>query len=69
MTEGTEPRRTGRKPWSTPELFRVSLDPQQAVLGTCSGAYTNAADSHTAKCTSGGCRKSEHGAGDSSGAS
>ncbi len=55
-----------KKPYLRPEVYRVRLDPEQAVLGTCSTFNVSAADSDLGGgCKDSGCKAATHGGADS----
>ena len=56
-----------KKPYLRPQVYRVRLDAEQAVLGTCSQSNTGAADGDPAgtACVDTGCKAKTHGGGDS----
>jgi len=60
-----------KKPYLPPEVYRVRLDAEQAVLGTCSSFNADAKDSDPlgAACLDGGCKQKSHGGGDSAASS
>jgi len=39
-----------QKPYTPPQIFRVELNQQQAILATCSGATTNVSSRATRGC-------------------
>jgi len=54
-----------KKPYLRPQVYRVRLDAEQAVLGTCSQFNTGAADGNPGGvCVDGGCKAKNHGGND-----
>jgi hypothetical protein len=55
-----------KKPWITPQLYRVELNPEQAILTACSLGTTSVADggSGTCRIQSGGCKRHTSASGD-----
>jgi hypothetical protein len=47
------PGGTARRPYQTPQLRRVSLVPDEAVLATCKNTTTQGPAGASAKCTGG----------------
>lgn len=45
-----------KKPYSPPQLFRVELNQEQAILSACSLTAANASGSGNARCRPGGCK-------------
>lgn len=62
---------TTKKPYIRPQIFRVRLEAEQAVLGTCSASFADPQDSNPAGtgCFAGGCKAKSHGHGGDSAAS
>ena len=57
-----------KKPYVTPQLFRVGLNPEQAILSACSLMTTNASNGGNASCRPASCKShSGNGGGDSAG--
>ena len=57
---------TEKKPYSQPQLFRVELNQEQAILSACSLLATNPmAGGSDVLCKSGSCKKASAMAGDS----
>jgi hypothetical protein len=55
-----------KKPYSTPQLFRVELNHEQAIISACSLTAVNVSGSGNARCRPGGCKNvSAAGGGDS----
>ncbi len=56
-----------KKPYTTPQVFRVELDPEQAILTACSLATMSAANGGTGTCRlqAGGCKRHSSASGDS----
>nr|MBI3612025.1 hypothetical protein [Nitrospirota bacterium] len=46
-----------RKAYSPPQVVRVELNHEQAILSVCSLTAATAAPGTTAKCRNGGCKK------------
>ncbi len=57
---------TEKKPYNPPQLFRVELNQEQAILSACSLMATNPmAGGMDITCRSGGCKRAGSAAGDS----
>jgi hypothetical protein len=58
---------TEKKPYSQPQLFRVELNQEQAILSACSLSTTNVSNGGGSTCRtqSGGCKSHNSGSGDS----
>ena len=56
-----------KKPYTKPELFRVQLNQEQAILSACSLTTMNAANGGGGTCRSqgGGCKRHNSSSGDS----
>ena len=56
-----------KKPYLPPEMYRVRLDAEQAVLGACSSFNAGPKDGDLlgTACVDGGCKQKSHGPGDS----
>ncbi len=60
-----------KKPYLPPEVYRVRLDAEQAVLGACSTLNAGPSDGDPlgTACQDGGCKQKTHGGGDSAASS
>lgn len=58
---------TEKKSYSPPQLVRVELNHEQAILSVCSVTATTAKAGATQTCKSGKCKKKGGGSGDSAG--
>jgi len=61
---------TEKKSYSPPEIFRVELNQEQAILSACSLATTSASQGGTGGCrpdSAGGCKRRNGGGGTDSG--
>jgi hypothetical protein len=58
-----------KKPYSAPQLFRVELNHEQAIISACSLTSANLSGSGNARCQAGGCKNvsASAGGGDSAG--
>ncbi|MEW6248187.1 MAG: hypothetical protein AB1555_15960 [Nitrospirota bacterium] len=57
-----------KKPYSTPELYRVELNQEQAILSACSLTATNPmAGGMDVTCRAGGCKRANPGGSSDSG--
>ena len=46
-----------KKPYVTPKVFRVELNPEQAILTACSLATTNASNGGNGSCRPASCKR------------
>ena len=61
--------KTEKKAYSRPAMVRVKLNPEQAVLGQCSGSGSGLSNNNNGgACVTGGCRKANRFQGTDSGA-
>jgi len=56
---------TEKKPYSPPQLFRVKLNQEQAILSACSLATTSAVNGGDAACRQNHCKNHSNPTGDS----
>jgi hypothetical protein len=58
-----------KKTYSSPQLFRVELNQEQAIISACSLMSINLSGSGNARCQTGGCKnvRASAGGGDSAG--
>ena len=59
---------TEKKPYSQPQLFRIELNQEQAILSACSLATTSALQGGNAGCRPNNCKRLNGGGGRDSGA-
>jgi hypothetical protein len=57
-----------KKPYSPPQLFRIELNQEQAILSACSMATTSASQGGTGGCRPNNCKKRNGAGGSDAGA-